>query len=120
MKEGSTTHIVYIHRSKETGEVFYVGTGEHELRAYTYTGRSNAWMARAFVEGTTVEIVDRNLSMSDAYELEMFLIEVIGRSKLVNKTDGGPGVKGYRKYNRTTVKETWIEEYNLNNPEQSF
>jgi len=119
MKE-QETHIVYVHRSKVTGNVFYVGMGEHTARAYTFTGRSTAWMAKAFSEGTDVEIIDSNLDKETAFELEEFLISVIGRNSLVNKTDGGAGTKGLRKYTKTTVTETWTEEYNTSNPTQSL
>ena len=49
--------LVYQHRRKDTGEIFYIGIGETEKRAYDKTGRNNIWKRIAQETEYTVEII---------------------------------------------------------------
>ena len=92
--------IVYRHRRLDNHEVFYVGIGKTEKRAYNKWDRNTYWKNIASKYGCDVEILAKGLSWEDACELECFLIEEYGRKdlgtgQLVNMTDGGDGVKGH-------------------------
>jgi len=89
-------HYVYVWRDA-TGTPFYVGKGSGK-RAYDTRQRSKEFK-RIHSEGNcSVEIVDSFIHDSQAFELEMKLIEDFGRREygglLVNKTDGGEGAIG--------------------------
>lgn len=76
-------YCVYLHKSKETGEVFYVGKGRPK-RPYELKGRSSAW--KDFVEnnnGFEVDIIKENLTNKEATILEADIISS-GEYKLVN------------------------------------
>lgn len=92
--------IVYIHRRKTTGKLFYVGIGDREKRAYDTNGRNPYWKNIYNKHGRTVEILEEGITREQACELEVFLIALIGKSNLANLTDGGEGKAGYT-YNRT-------------------
>ena len=88
---------VYKHTRLDTNEIFYIGIGDLK-RPYSKT-RSKEW--KAIIENTkyTIEIIQDNLSLKDAYDLEILLITLIGRQDkksgpLINKTNGGGGTKG--------------------------
>lgn len=91
--------VVYLHRRKSDGKVFYVGMGSEE-RAFTTSSRNKWWKNTYKKYGLTVDIVAKNLSIKDAYELEVFLISELGRKdlglgNLVNLDDGGKGATGH-------------------------
>lgn len=91
--------VVYLHRRKSDGQVFYVGMGS-ESRAFTTSSRNKWWNNTYKKYGLIVDIVARNLSIKDAYELEVFLISELGRKdlglgNLVNLDDGGEGATGH-------------------------
>lgn len=89
--------VVYLHRRKDTNEVFYVGIGQTEKRAYDVKSRKNKYWKRIVEKyGYIVEILLTNLSWVQACEKEKELIIEIGRSDLklgplANMTDGGEG-----------------------------
>jgi hypothetical protein len=89
--------VVYLHRRKDTNEVFYVGIGQTEKRAYDIKNRKNKhWKGIVEKYGYTVEIFLTDLSWDQACEKEKELIAEIGRKDLklgplVNMTDGGEG-----------------------------
>jgi hypothetical protein len=89
--------VVYLHRRKDTNEVFYVGIGQTEKRAYDIKNRKNKhWKGIIGKYGYTVEILLTDLSWDQACEKEKELIAEIGRKDLklgplVNMTDGGEG-----------------------------
>lgn len=92
--------VVYRHRRLDNQEVFYVGIGKSEKRAYYKHGRNRHWKHIVSKHGHNVELLAKGLSWEDACELESFLIEEYGRKDLgsgllVNMTDGGDGVKGH-------------------------
>ncbi len=91
--------VVYRHRRLDTNEVFYVGIGLKEYRAYNKHNRKKHWHNIVDKCGYIVEIVAKDLDYEDAKELEMLLIETYGRrlnntGPLVNITEGGEGTKG--------------------------
>lgn len=90
--------LVYRHRRLDTNKVFYVGVGVNEKRAFTKRNRSIFWNRIISKTNYSVEIIQRNLSQEEAFELEVFLISLYGRQDiktgiLCNLTDGGDGRK---------------------------
>lgn len=86
----------YFHTRNDTGAVFYIGKGSGK-RAVSNSDRNSYWKNVVAKHGHTVHIAMKNLSESDAFEHEKFLIlcfKDIGVS-LANHTDGGGGISGY-------------------------
>lgn len=88
--------IVYRHRRLDTNKIFYVGVGSDEKRAFMKRNRSIFWNRITSKTDYYVEIIQRNLTQQDAFELEVFLISLYGRKDnktgiLCNLTDGGDG-----------------------------
>ena len=88
--------LVYQHRRKDTGEIFYIGIGETEKRAYDFKGRNNLWHEIAKKTNIEVEIIKNNISRPEARDIERRLIEQYGRRDkktgiLANKSIGGEG-----------------------------
>lgn len=91
--------VVYLHKKETDGTIFYVGMGELK-RAYNTSSRNKWWNRTYAKHGRIVDVVAKDLSIEDAYELEMFLISEIGRKdkglgSLVNLDDGGEGATGH-------------------------
>ena len=96
---------VYSHL-KPNGEVFYIGIGKTEKRAYSIRNRNKHWHNIVNKYGYSVEIVTTCKSWEEACEIEKYLIKFYGRKDLglgtlVNMTDGGEGV-----VNKVVSKET--------------
>ena len=92
---------VYRHRRLDTNEVFYVGIGKTEKRAYNKNKRSKFWKKITNKTDYSVEIIAEVDTWEDACELEQFLIQEYGRKNLgtgplVNMTDGGDGSVGLK------------------------
>ena len=90
--------IVYQHRRGDTNEVFYIGIGKAESRAYSKHGRSKPWKDLTKRHAYSVEIVLEELTWIEAGEKEKELIRFYGRRDLglgilVNMADGGNGVE---------------------------
>ena len=88
--------LVYQHRRKDTGEIFYIGTGENRSRAYDKTGRNDIWNRITQETEYTVEIIKNNISREEAKNIERSLISEYGRIDkntgiLSNKSKGGEG-----------------------------
>lgn len=88
--------LVYQHRRKDTGEIFYIGIGETRSRAYDKTGRNDIWKRIAQETEYTVEIIKNNISREEAKNIERTLISELGRIDkktgiLSNKSKGGGG-----------------------------
>jgi len=89
--------VVYLHRRRDTNEIFYVGIGQTEKRAYDVKNRKNKHWKRIIEKyGYIVEILLTDISWDQACEKEKELIAEIGRKDLklgplVNMTDGGEG-----------------------------
>lgn len=84
--------VVYVHSKKNTNEVFYVGIGKTENRAYSKLNRNIHWKRIVEKYDYDVEIVHTNLDWSTACEIEKSLINQYGRDNLSNMTDGGEGL----------------------------
>lgn len=85
--------LVYLHRRKTDGKVFYVGKGDTK-RANRTTTRSDYWNRVVAKYGFYVEIYSDGLQEWYAFELEKELISYYGRENLCNMTDGGEGTSG--------------------------
>lgn len=87
---------VYIHR-KLNGEIFYVGKGR-DKRAWSPHGRNTFWKNTVLKYEYNVSIIEDNLSESQAFELEEFLISYCKLrtqgGTLTNLTLGGEGISG--------------------------
>jgi hypothetical protein len=93
--------IVYIHRRKDIQNpflnVFYVGIGKSEKRAYQINSRRNPFWERIKNKyGLNVEITHTNICWEEACTIEKYLIffygrHNIGKGNLCNLTDGGEG-----------------------------
>lgn len=86
--------IVYLHKRKLDGVVFYVGVGNKEKRAYDKNRRGKFWKDYTSKHDYIVEIIHRDITLSEAFEIEKSLIAKygrrdLGRGPLVNQTDGG-------------------------------
>lgn len=88
--------IVYRHRRLDTNEIFYVGIGKTEKRAYSKRSRNSLWYNIVDKTDYSVEIIAEVDTWELACELEELLIQEYGRrdlglGSLVNMTDGGEG-----------------------------
>ena len=100
--------VVYRHRDN-FNNIFYIGIGKKESRAFNYRNRSDFWKRYSKKYGVNTEIVAKNISYDDAKELEMLLISEYGRKDLgkgmlVNMTDGGDGILGFNQSEDTKRK----------------
>ena len=91
--------IVYKHIRKDTNEVFYIGIGKSEKRAYDMKHARSEFHQNISKRGVKVEIVEEGLTWDAACNKERELIELYGRrdkglGPLVNMTDGGDGGHG--------------------------
>ena len=103
--------IVYRHRRLDTNDIFYIGIGKEEKRAFSKYKRNAHWINIVKKAGYQVEIISRDLTWEDACELEIFLIKLYGRKdlglgKLVNMTDGGDGVNNPSKETRDKISKS--------------
>jgi hypothetical protein len=90
--------ILYKHIRNDTNEVFYIGIGKEEKRAFIKRGRSKYWKNIANL-GYTVEITHKDIIWEEACCIEKYLIFFYGRKDLglgtlINMTDGGEGTLG--------------------------
>jgi ubiquitin len=100
--------VVYLHTKKNTNEVFYVGIGKTEKRAYSKLGRNIHWKRIVEKYDYDVEIVHTNLDWSIACEIEKSLINQYGRDNLSNMTDGGEGITNPSKELRDKMSKAQI------------
>ena len=80
---------MYAHRRKDNGKIFYIGMGVCKKRANNFSSRNRYWKSIEQQYGAYVDVLATDLSVEDAEELEMFLIEEIGIDNLTNITRGG-------------------------------
>lgn len=92
--------IVYKHIRLDTNEVFYIGIGKDEKRAYQTDNRRNKYW-KNIINHTKykVEITHKDICYEEAQAIEKYLISFYGRSNknegtLCNLTDGGEGCLG--------------------------
>jgi hypothetical protein len=90
---------VYKHIRPDTNEVFYIGIGIKKDRMYSNRSRNKFWMNIVNKHGIIREVIEDNLTWSDAVSREQYWIEFYGRKNnktgiLCNMTDGGDGSYG--------------------------
>lgn len=93
--------IVYKHIRLDKNEVFYVGIGKTEKRAYSKNYRNKYWHNIINKCDYKIELIYENLTWEEAQYKEIELIKKYGRidlksGSLVNMTDGGEGALGYK------------------------
>lgn len=77
-------YCVYFHKKKDTGEIFYIGSGRQNKREFNFNGRSNSWNAIKETNGVIVEIYAKNLNKTEARRLEEELINSKNYPNIVN------------------------------------
>lgn len=100
--------IVYLHKRKVDEVVFYVGVGSKDKRAYDKSRRGKFWKDYTSKHEYLVEIIHRDISLLEAFEIEKSLIALYGRrdlgkGPLVNQTDGGEGMKNLSEESRAKL-----------------
>lgn len=85
-----STKLVYRHRRLDTNKIFYIGIG-NDKRPYSKHNRNKHWKNIVNKTDYSVEIISNNLSLEDACELEIFLIQEYGKDNLTNINSGGEG-----------------------------
>lgn len=93
--------IVYRHIRLDKNEPFYIGIASNEKRPYTKINRNIHWHRIVNKTEYRVDILFDDLTWEDANEKEKEFIALYGRKHLgtgtlVNITDGGGGVKGWK------------------------
>jgi hypothetical protein len=88
--------VVYIHKKNDTGEIFYVGIGKEEKRAYRKDSRTKHWENVVKKHGLIIEIIHKDITWEQACKIEKELIKFYGRLDLntgilINLTEGGEG-----------------------------
>lgn len=88
---------VYAHVRKSDGRIFYIGKG-HGRRVYSTHGRSDWWKKTANKHGVAFCFLQTEMCEDDAFLLEMWMIAKFRTEghPLVNLTNGGEGLHGYR------------------------
>jgi len=92
---------VYVHCRLNTGAPFYIGKGRAR-RAYTHKSRNPHWRNIVAKDGGFhANLIAQNIVEDLAFLVEMEAIDKYRRLgvKLINLTDGGDGVSGYRNPN---------------------
>jgi|APSaa5957512576_1039674.scaffolds.fasta_scaffold85921_2 hypothetical protein len=95
--------IVYAHRKPCDNSVFYIGIGNTIKRAQRCANRNTHWTRVYNKYERTIEIIEDDVSIEQAKELEIFLISEIGISNLCNQTLGGEGAFGL-KHTKETIE----------------
>lgn len=98
--------IVYQHRRLDTNEIFYIGIGKSEKRAYSKSNRNEIWYRIVNKHGYSIEIIYKNITWENASKIERQLVKQYGRinlnnGTLCNMTDGGDGILNYQHTNET-------------------
>lgn len=112
-------YIVYIHKNPTRNEVFYVGIGSKK-RPFDKCRRTKFWHNIVNKYGYEVNILHTDLIKIEAEVLEKYYIKHYGRrdlglGTLVNMTDGGEGLLGYKPSEET--KKIWsIQRSGNKNP----
>lgn len=92
--QGDRRFYVYIHKTRDEGQVFYVGKGARD-RIARIDSRSEHWLNIVSKHGFVGEKVKSDMLEPCALSLERMVIAKYGRDRLCNKTDGGVGSSGY-------------------------
>lgn len=112
--------VVYLHKKKNTDDVFYVGIGSTENRAYSIRDRNIHWKRVVDKYGYDVEIIESDVEWDIACSKEKSLIKEYGRHNLTNMTDGGDGlvnpseeVREKLRYPKSESHKQKLREYQL-------
>lgn len=90
---------IYLHLRKSDNKPFYIGKGTiSQKRAYSHSDRNQHWRNTVKKHGLKVEILAEWAIEQEAFEHEKFLISCFKDMghKLVNMTDGGEGMSGFK------------------------
>jgi hypothetical protein len=104
--------VVYRHIRLDKNEVFYIGIGKDESRAYDKRrSRSDWWKSIISVTDYRVDILFDDLTWDEVCEKEIEFIKLYGRKDLglgtlVNLTDGGDGSIGYKNSDESNRKRS--------------
>jgi hypothetical protein len=109
--------VVYLHKRNDTNEVFYVGIGKTDKRAFSKHSRNKYWKHIVEKVGYTIDILVSQTPWEDACKLEKLLIEKYGRRDLglgllVNMTDGGEGINNPSEETKEKLRKANIGENN--------
>jgi len=97
--------VVYIHLKPITRDIYYVGIGNKEERAYNKINRNIHWKRVYKKYGVIVDIVARDIDLNEAKEIEKFIIASIGVENLCNITLGGEGGFGLKHSEELKIKQ---------------
>jgi len=90
--------IVYVHKTLDTDDIFYVGIGKNESRAKSNRNRNKYWHNIVKKHGFYCDILFSDLAWEDCCQIEKKLIHKYGRridgGILCNISMGGEGVPG--------------------------
>jgi len=113
--------IVYLHKRKDNNEVFYIGIGKNEKRAYTKHKRTEYWQKITSKYGYFVEITHNSLIWEEACCIEKYLINFWrdnSASEICNFTDGGEGTLGFSLSENSRKKLSDTQKLRLSNKEK--
>jgi hypothetical protein len=101
--------IVYQHTRLDNNNIFYIGIGKKEDRAFSKISRNKYWHNTVNKYGHNVNIICDDVDYNTAKQIESYLIKYYGRKDLglgllVNMTDGGDGTLGYNVSETTKLK----------------
>jgi len=111
---------VYQHIRLDTSEVFYVGIGSdntfYRANLKCKRCRTEHWHNIVKKHGYKIKIVANNISWEEACQTEKNLIKCIGRKingsgSLVNITEGGEGIPGFKHSKESILKTINSEGY---------
>jgi hypothetical protein len=109
--------IVYLHKRKDNNEIFYVGIGKSEKRAYSKINRNKHWNNIVNKYGYIIEITHKDICWEEACSIEKYLISFWrenSKYNICNLTDGGDGTLNLAqevlKNRNQTIKNAWNDE----------
>ena len=96
-------YYIYVAFRPRDGSPCYVGKGQGKRWRMHLRKSHNPWLRRIVAKANgdiPIVVIRSGLTEAEAFEIEIALIKAIGRKKdggpLVNMTDGGEGISGYR------------------------
>ena len=95
---------VYLHFTKDTNTLFYIGKGTRDRAFQKGQRRSMHWRRIVDKHGVVVKLYAIDLTDEKAKEIEIFLIKKYGIERLCNMTIGGDGMVGYISSDATRKK----------------
>lgn len=113
---GEAKFFVYVHSRLSNGNPFYVGKGR-QGRVVMRHGRSDHWNRIVAKEGGRyVNVVYESTDEELAFIIEIELIDKYRRAgvDLINKTDGGEGMSGYRFTPEQSARRSELKRGNTN------